>query len=145
MGKASMAHVNASRLVLFDGICGLCARTVRFVLRHDREGRFVYAPLQGEVAAAVLARHSLASDLETMIYVADFDSPTERVFSKSDAILAILDELGGLWSVVAMMRILPRAIRDTVYSLVARYRYAWFGRFETCQLPAPEQRDRFLP
>ena len=139
-----MAHVKASRLVLFDGICGLCARTVRFVLRHDRSGRFVYAPLQGETAAAVLARHSLASDLETMIYVADLDGPKERVFTKSDAVLTILGELGGLWSVVAMLRIVPRPIRDAVYGLVARYRYRWFGRFETCQLPAPEQRARFL-
>ena len=140
-----MAQVNASRLVLFDGVCGLCARTVRFALRHDRAGRFVYAPLQGETAAAVLARHSLASDLETMIYVADLDGPTERVFSRSSAVLAMLDELGGPWRVVAMLRIVPRPIRDAVYGLVARYRYRWFGRFETCRLPAPDRRERFLP
>jgi len=140
-----MAQNDTSRLVLFDGVCGLCARTVRFVLRRDRAGRFVFAPLQGETAAAVLEKHSMASDLETMIYVSDLDGPTERVFTRSGAALAILDELGGLWRVVALLRVVPRPIRDAVYRLVARYRYRWFGRFETCQLPSPAQRERFLP
>ena len=140
-----MAHVNASRLVLFDGICGLCARSVRFVLRHDRADQFFYAPLQGETAAAVLARHSIAADLETMIYVTDLDGPGERVFTRSDAALTILDELGGWWKVVAMLRIVPRPVRDTVYRFVARNRYRWFGQHDICQLPAPEQRERFLP
>ena len=80
-----------------------------------------------------------------MIYVVDLDRPGERIFTRSDAVLTILDELGGGWKLVAMLRIVPRPVRDAVYRLVARYRYRWFGRFETCQLPAPEQRARFLP
>jgi predicted DCC family thiol-disulfide oxidoreductase YuxK len=144
-GEASTAPASASRIVLFDGVCGLCSRTVRFVLRRDRESRFVYSPLQGETAAAILERHGLAPDLETMIYVDTHAGSVERIYTKSDAILHILDDLGGVWRLVAGLRILPRPLRDGVYDLIARHRYRWFGRFESCRLPAPEQQSLFLP
>lgn len=127
-------------VILYDGVCGLCDRSVRFVLRHDHAGRFRFAPLQGEFAARALARHGRdAADLDT-VYLLD----GERLLAKSDAVCAILDALGGAWRLLALLRVLPRALRDRAYDAVAGNRYRWFGRFDACALPPPHLRERFL-
>lgn len=130
-------------VILYDGVCGLCDRTVRFVLRRDRAGRFRFATLQSDYAAAALARHGRdAADLDSVCLMVDPDTPSERVLAKSDAILAILRDLGGIWRILASARWLPRAWRDAAYDALARRRYGWFGRFDQCPLPSPELRAR---
>ena len=131
-------------VVLFDGVCGLCNRTVDFLLRTDRRGRLRFATLQGPAGAALLAERSLPLDLQTVIYLRHRDGAAPELLERSNAILAILRDLGGGWRAAAALRIVPRPWRDAVYRLVAARRYRWFGKRDTCRLPTPEERLRFL-
>jgi predicted DCC family thiol-disulfide oxidoreductase YuxK len=135
----------ARQLVLYDGVCGLCDRSVRFLLEHDRQAALSFAPLQGATAAGVLRRWQLGEELASLVFVRDEGTPDERVFVRSSGVLRAIDALGGPWRIVAWLRIVPRPLRDALYDLVARHRYAWFGKLDTCALPAPETRARFLP
>ena len=130
-------------VIFYDGVCGLCDRTVRFVLRHDHAGRFRFATLQSDYAAAALARHGRdATDLDSVCLLLDPDGPGERLLAKSDAVLAILDGLGGVWRLAAAARWLPQSWRDAAYDALANRRYRWFGRFDQCPIPSPELRAR---
>jgi predicted DCC family thiol-disulfide oxidoreductase YuxK len=132
-------------IILYDGVCGLCNRLNRFVLARDRAGRFRFAALQGPVAAEILARHGRdPRDLDTLYLVLDPGRPRERLLQKSDAALWILRELGGTWRLTGALRIVPLAIRDLGYDLVARTRYRVFGRYDACPVPDPRHRARFL-
>lgn len=126
--------------MVFDGDCVLCSANARFILRHDRRGRFRLATMQGEAGAALMARCGIDPlDPETFILVEG-----ERVRRDSDAALAIAEGLGWPWTMLAALRIVPRPLRDALYRLVARNRYRWFGRREHCFAPTPEQADRVL-
>jgi predicted DCC family thiol-disulfide oxidoreductase YuxK len=133
-------------ILLYDGVCGLCNRLNQFVLRHDPDSVFRFASLQSLLAASILARHGAnATDLDTVYVVQNCDSPGEKLLARSDAVVFVGKQLGGIWRVLAgCFNILPRFLRDWIYNRVARNRYRIFGRFETCLLPSPETRDRFL-
>jgi len=133
-------------IVFYDGVCGLCNRLVQFLLKHDRKGRLRFASLQSDFAAKVLGRHGFdPKDLDTVHVVENYDRPDERVLQRSDAILRAGRELGGFWSASSSIsKIVPRPLRDVVYKLVATNRYRMFGKFDTCMLPDPSQRSRFL-
>lgn len=133
-------------IILYDGVCGLCNRLVQFLLKHDREGRLRFASLQSDFAEKVLSRHGLnAKDLDTVHVVENYDQPDERVLQRSNAILRAGRELGGFWGASsAVARVVPRPLRDLVYRLVATNRYRVFGKYDSCMLPDPNQRSRFL-
>jgi predicted DCC family thiol-disulfide oxidoreductase YuxK len=133
-------------ILLYDGVCGLCNRFVRFVMRHDRDGIFRFAALQSAGAARILAVHGAnPNDLDTVYVVVNHDSPGEDLRSRSDAVVFVLKQLGGVWRVAAfLLRLLPRFLRDAGYNFVARRRYRIFGRSETCAVPSVEERGRFL-
>jgi len=133
-------------ILLYDGVCGLCNRLVRFTLRHDRKDTFRFASLQGSTAAGILRRHGQSpADLDTFYAVTDFDQPDEQLRSRSDAALFVLQDLGGRWSVLAALgHLLPKSLRDALYNLVARNRYRVFGKFDACPLPRPNDRPKFL-
>ena len=142
---ASPATEGSDRLVLYDGVCGLCNRAVQFILRRDGRGRFRYMPLQSEAAGAILKRHGLAADRSTFVLVAHPGTPHERVFTRSRGALAVARSLGGLWRLLAAVAWwMPRPLLDVAYDQVAQRRYAWFGKADACLLPSPEQRARFL-
>lgn len=136
----------ADPIILYDGVCGLCNRLVQFLLRHDRQGRLRFASLQSDFAAKVLQRHGIdPKDLDTLHVIENYEQSGERVLQRSDAILRASRELGGFWSVsAAAAGVIPRALRDVVYRFVARNRYRVFGKYDTCMLPEPNQRSRFL-
>ena len=134
----------ARQLVLYDGECGLCARGVRFLLDRDPAGRLTFAPLQGATAAPLYARHHLPADRSTMIFLRDEGTPAETPFLRSSAVLEALRITDGPWRHAAKLLWIPRFVRDTVYNLVARYRHLW-GGVDTCRLPTPGERQRFLP
>jgi predicted DCC family thiol-disulfide oxidoreductase YuxK len=142
---APRVRLGARQLVLYDGACGLCAKSVQFLLDRDRAGALVFAPLQGETAAELIAQHHLPGDLETIIFVRDQGTPDETPFLRSDAALEALAAIGRGWRLAALLRVVPRPLRDGVYRWVAHHRYGWFGRADACRLPAPEVRARFLP
>ncbi len=141
----------ANPIVLYDGVCGLCNRTVQFVLKRDRAGIFRFASLQSALASRILARHGKdASDLDTVYVVlncdpANLEKGGEALLVRSDAVLYILRRLGGFWATMgSLLRWIPRAIRDWGYGIVARIRYRVFGRYDTCPIPSAETRTRFL-
>jgi predicted DCC family thiol-disulfide oxidoreductase YuxK len=133
-------------IILYDGVCGLCNSLVQFLLKHDKQGRLRFASLQSDFAEKVLRRHGFdAKDLDTVHVVENYDQPDERVLQRSDAILRAGRELGGFWTASSSVaRIVPRPLRDLVYRLVATNRYRVFGKYDTCMLPEPNQRSRFL-
>jgi predicted DCC family thiol-disulfide oxidoreductase YuxK len=132
-----------ARIVLYDGVCGFCNGSVRWLTARDRTGRLHYAPLQGETASALRARHpEIPTELETIVFVED----GERVSMQSAAVFRVLRELGAPWSWIAALRpLLPRAVWDAAYRAFARQRYRWFGRLDACPIPPPALRARILP
>jgi len=127
-------------LIYYDGLCGLCDRFVRFVLTRDRRRRYRFAPLQGETARARLPHLPNPETSNTVILEDD-----GRLRVRSDAALAILTGLGGACRAAALLRLIPRPLRDAVYDWIARHRFRWFGRRAECRVPNPEERERFLP
>jgi predicted DCC family thiol-disulfide oxidoreductase YuxK len=127
-------------LIYYDGLCGLCDRFVRFVVARDRRGRYRFAPLQGTTARHRLPEHPDPAALTTVVLEDD-----GRFRVRSDAALAVVAGLGGAWRAAALLRVIPRPLRDAVYDWIARHRFGWFGRREECRLPGPEERERFLP
>jgi len=154
--SGSQSSALTSPVLLFDGVCGLCNRFVQFVLRRDKDAVFRFASLQSPLAVRILARHAAdASDLDTVCVVVNRNSEgqdstvsspaPELLLTRSDAVLFVLRSLGGIWrAAAAILRCIPRAFRDTAYRFVARHRYRIFGRYETCPLPDPAARGRFL-
>lgn len=128
--------------IVFDGVCVLCNGWVRFLLRHDRRGRYRFAAMQGESARALLRAHGLdPDDPVSFLLVED-----GRAHTDTDAIVRVLGSLGGVWRVpAAVLSLLPRALRDPLYRVMARNRYRLFGRHAQCLLPTPGQAARFLP
>ena len=136
----------ANPIVLYDGVCGLCNRLVQFLLKHDKDARLRFASLQSEFAEKVLRRHGLdPKDLDTVHVVENYNQPDERVLQRSDAVLRAGRELGGFWSASgSTARVIPRPLRDLAYRFVATNRYRVFGKYDSCMLPDPNQRSRFL-
>lgn len=133
-------------IVLYDGICGLCNRLVQFLLQRDKHDRLKFASLQSDFARSALARHGVnAIDLDTVEILENFGRPDERLFRRSDAILRAGRALGGFWKFAAGIGgYLPKGLRDSFYKFVARNRYSVFGKFDTCLLPEPKFRKKFL-
>ena len=136
----------APHVVLYDGTCGFCHASVQWLLAHDRRGQFAYAPLQGETAARLRARHpELPTDLDSVLLVEDVDSGGERVWWRSHAVFRICSFVGGIWAVPGIFRFLPRVLTDAAYMAVARVRHRLAPPPEACGLPTEDERQRFLP
>ncbi len=128
-------------VVLFDGVCNLCNGFVNFLIDRDPRERLVFAALQSDAGRRLLADAGLPEGSLQSVVVIDGG----RTFTRSSGALRILRRLGGFWSVLALPALaVPRPIRDAVYGWIARKRYGWFGRQETCRIPTPELRRRFL-
>jgi predicted DCC family thiol-disulfide oxidoreductase YuxK len=127
-------------VVLFDGVCNFCNRWVNFAIRHDRKGRLRFSPLQGDRAAALLVNSYTGTEGNQTVILVD----KEKIYTKSTAVLRITRYLDGGWKMFYGLLIIPRFLRDPLYNWVARKRYAWFGRKDTCMIPTPKQRERFL-
>lgn len=130
--------------MLFDGYCGLCDGLVRRLFLADRRGVLRFAPLQGATRRAVEARLGRGLPEETIVLVTDWRTANACVVTRSDAVAAIARIVGGWWRPLAASRILPRRLRDAAYDFVARRRARWFGRLDSCRVPTPEERARFL-
>jgi predicted DCC family thiol-disulfide oxidoreductase YuxK len=140
-----LSPAESNPIVLYDGVCGLCNRLVQFLLKRDTHDRFRFASLQSEFANNLLTQHGLdPQDLDTVYVVRDYGQPDERLLARSDAILFMLKQLGGLWKVMGVGLVLPQAFRDAVFRIVARNRYRIFGKYESCMLPEPKHRAKFL-
>ena len=133
-----MPEQHPLRIVYFDGVCGLCNRFVDLLLTKDRDPALRFAPLQGATAQQRIPAHTMGV-LDTVVYERD-----GRIHTKSGAAIRILRDIGGIWKLAGVLLIVPALLRDPIYAWVARNRYEWFGRKESCRMPTPEERARFL-
>ena len=128
-------------VIVFDGVCNLCNRWVRFLLPRDRSNVFQFAHCQSEYGGAVLERLGEKRDDPSTVVLIDGD----KVYVRSTAVLRVLSALGGPWKGMMLLLLIPRPLRDMVYTFVASRRYRWFGRTEMCVLPQSGWQNRFLP
>lgn len=136
-----MKDIDNRRIILFDGVCNFCNYWVNFALKRDKKGTLLFTSLQGETAKTLLPRYQI--DTTTLTSVIFIDGG--KVYTQSSAALRICRYLRGGWPVFYGFIIIPRFLRNAVYNLIARNRYRWFGKKDSCMLPQPDQRDRFLP
>ena len=138
-----------THLLLYDGTCGFCASSVQWVLRRDRRRTLRFAALQGETARPILARHPELASVDSVVWVEGSPEALEAresVRVRSDAAVAVGMYLGGGWSVAAQLAaLIPIAVRDWGYDLIARHRHKLTRNGPECLLPTPEERARFLP
>lgn len=138
--KPAAEPAEGGPVLLFDGECNLCNATVQFIIRHDSAGMFRFASLQGTYGRRLLASLGMP-DLTPDTFLLQADG---KVYLQSEGALRTLRRLGFPWSLAYVCIILPTRLRDAVYAFVARNRYRWFGKRDTCYLPTPELRARFL-
>jgi len=130
-----------TKIILFDGVCNLCNSSVQFVIKRDKNDVFRYAAIQSEVGHQLITeRHIDTTQVDSIILI----EPGVAYFTKSDAALEIAGELGGLWKLTSVFKWIPKSIRDVIYDFVARNRYKWFGKQESCMIPTPELKAKFL-
>jgi len=127
-------------VLLFDGVCNLCNRTVQEIIPRDPTGKIAFAPLQSDVGRALQERHGFdTDDLDTVILVEG-----NSVHTKSDAAIRVAELLGWPYAALVVGRLVPREVRNELYDFVADNRYDWFGRKEQCMVPEEDVSDRFL-
>ncbi len=139
--KDASAH---SPVLLYDGVCGFCNKTVQMILDQDREGRMLFAALQSEYGRRLVARHPSLEKVDSVVLLERTKEGEERVFVRSAAALRVAKYLGGAWKLFLLFYLVPAPVRDFFYNLLARYRYRFFGKYDACLLPPPEVRARFL-
>jgi len=128
------------RIILFDGVCNLCNGFVQFVIQHDPAGQFKFTSLQSDKGQELLKELPDAyRQIDSVVFLEN-----GRFYQKSAAALRIIRRLSGAWPLLYLLMILPPFLRDWLYSFVARNRYRWFGQQESCMLPTPELKARFL-
>lgn len=127
-------------IVIFDGVCNLCNASIDFIIRHDKVGHFKVTANQHERGRQILLEQGVNPDEVETLYLYEGGKLHER----STAALKIAHGLGFPWSLAYSFMIVPKGIRDAVYKVIAKNRYRWFGKKETCRLPTPEERARFV-
>lgn len=126
-------------------MCGLCNRLNVFLLTRDVQAVFAFASLQSQTGQSLLQRFGKATeDLTTFYVLTDYRAESPELLAKSRAALFVVSRLSGFWPALGTVGVFPTAMLDAVYDLIARYRYRFFGRYETCSVPAPEHRQRFI-
>ena len=127
-------------VILFDGVCNFCNGSVNFIIQQDKKKVFRFAALQSEAGQRLLKEHNLPTkEFESFVLI-----DNGKVYQKSSAGLKVYGKLPWHWKWTQAFWLVPKAIRDGVYDLVARNRYKWFGKKEACMVPTPERRSRFL-
>lgn len=125
-------------IIFFDGVCNLCNNAVQFIIRHDKQKIFLFASLQSPIGKRT----------RTVLNEANMDTIVlfnkGKYYTKSDAVLQVLLLLGGVWKMAVLLKIFPRSLRNWAYDYVASNRYKWFGKQESCMLPAEDWSARFL-
>ncbi|MDX5338417.1 MAG: DCC1-like thiol-disulfide oxidoreductase family protein [Cyclobacteriaceae bacterium] len=127
-------------IILFDGVCNLCNSSIDFILRRDKNDRFLVGALQEDPGKKLLEKFEAKPDyLDSLVLVED-----EKIHYRSTAALKIAKNLSGLWPLFYGFILIPAFLRDPIYDWIGRNRYRWFGKKNTCRLPTPEEREKFL-
>jgi predicted DCC family thiol-disulfide oxidoreductase YuxK len=128
--------------ILFDGVCNLCNASINFIIDRDKNSKFIFAALQSEAGNQLLKQHQIsvpAKGFDSIILIKG-----DKVYKKSDAALEIAKDLSGFWSLFYVFKIIPSFIRDIFYNLIAKNRYVLFGKSDSCRIPTPELKQKFL-
>ena len=135
-----LSDLDGRPVLLFDGVCNLCNRSVQEIIPRDPTGKVAFAPLQSEIGRALQERHGFdTDDLDTVILVEG-----NSVHTKSDAAIRVAELLGWPYAALVLTRLVPRSVRNDIYDFVADNRYDWFGRKDQCMVPDEDVSDRFL-
>ena len=129
-----------SAIVLFDGVCNFCNGSVNFIIERDTKNHFKFAPLQSEIAQKLLAKYQIDPAQTDSVVVIE----NERAYVYSDGALQVAKNLGGAWSWLYALRVVPRVVRDFFYKTFAKYRYKLFGKKDACMMPTAKVREKFL-
>lgn len=132
-------------IIFFDGVCNLCNESVQFIIKRDKKRAFQYASLQSDYAKKILPNEFLLDNLDDSSTKSIVLLDNEKFYSKSDAIIRILKKLSGGWKILYYVGLLvPKFIRDALYSIVSKNRYIVFGKKDECMLPLPELKALFF-
>lgn len=131
--------INLDKIVLFDGECNLCDRTVQFIIKRDKKEIFRFASIQSRIGQSLLNKLEVPNDINSFILIDE-----NKSYTKSTAALRVCKELRGVWKLLYIFIFIPRPLRDMLYTLIAKNRYKWFGKKDNCILPTPEMKNRFL-
>ena len=127
-------------VILFDGICNLCCGWVQFLIRHDKKSKFRFASIQSAIGQSMLHSVGISNKMpESVVYLKE-----SQYFRESTAVLEILIDMGGIWKIFSVFKLIPNMIRDGIYRFIARKRNSYFGKRATCYTPTPENQKRFL-
>lgn len=128
-----------NKIVLFDGVCNLCEKSVQFILKHDQSNEIYFAPLQSTIGIELLKKYGLPNQLDGVVYIIN-----NKAYIKSAAAFQLLKAFGWQWQGLRLFSILPIFITDFFYDIIANNRYKWFGKKDACMLPTKEMKQRFL-
>lgn len=127
-------------IILFDGVCNFCNSSINLVIRHDKKNHFKFAALQSEAGRQLLQKFKAADlPLDSIVLIEN-----DMLYKQSTAILRIAKKLNGAYALLYGFILVPRFLRDAVYSFIARNRYKWFGKKESCMIPTKEVKEKFI-
>ena len=126
-------------VILFDGECHFCDRSVQFIIKRDPNGRYLFASLQSDIGRELLKKHRVSAHIDSLVLIED-----GHYYVKSTAALRICRNLTAMWKIMHTLIIIPAPIRDFFYDVFAKNRYKWFGKKDQCELPSPDIKKRFL-
>lgn len=129
------------KIILFDGVCNLCNKAVNFIIERDKDDVFRFASLQSEVGQKLVSERGIDTEnMDSMVLI----EPGVAYYQRSTAALEISKDLSGAYSMLGYFSFIPEGFRDSIYNLVAKNRYKWFGKKDACMIPTPELKAKFL-
>lgn len=129
-----------SKIILFDGVCNLCNSSVNFIIDHDKGNIFKFASLQSDAGQMLLNKFKLdTKDFDTIVLIEN-----DNCYMRSGAVLRIVKSFPGIWKLLYLFIIVPSPLRDFLYDILADNRYKWFGKKDSCRVPTPELKEKFL-
>lgn len=127
-------------IILFDGVCNLCNNSVQFIIKKDTRNKFKFSSLQSSFGQKLLKEHNIETvNTDSFVFIRN-----DKAYIKSTAALWVAFELGRFWALLCFFFVVPAFLRDRIYDWVARNRYKWFGKKESCMIPTPEIKNKFL-
>lgn len=126
-------------IILFDGICNFCNSSVQFIINRDSKGHYQFASLQSMTGLSLLEKHAIDENIESIVLIEG-----DKFYTRSTAALRICRNLEGPYRLLAALLVVPAPFRDIFYNFIAKNRYRWFGKQDSCKIPSPEIRSRFL-
>lgn len=135
-----MPEIKSNKIILFDGVCNFCNYWVNFAIKRDRKKKLKFTTLQGETAKQLLLKfHINPISINSVVFI-----DKDKAYTQSSAAIRICKYLNGGWKLFYGFMIFPKFIRDFFYNIIARNRYKWYGKKESCMVPTPEVKERFL-